>query len=140
MEIPVQCVVQPGLQPALGGYAILADLVLRRSASFLLLLGLGFAASLLLFPLLELAFFSRTDAGQFPINVKAPSGTRLVEGSESYAPLARALIGGLSVSVLFIVFLAPAGFRPAYARREVSAGPINEEKEEPIPCDYITLG
>ena len=34
----------------------------------------------------------------------------LGEGSESYAPLARALIGGLSVSVLATVFLVPAGF------------------------------
>jgi hypothetical protein len=59
-------------------------------------------------------------------NVKAPSGTRLVEGSKSYAPLARALIGGSSVSVLIPVFLVPAGFCLAYARQEVSAGPINE--------------
>ena len=36
-----------------------------------------FVVSLLLFPLLGLAFFPRTDAGQFVINVKAPSGTRL---------------------------------------------------------------
>jgi hypothetical protein len=45
---------------------------------------------------------------------------------ESYAPLARALIGGLSVPVLITVFLTPAGFCPAYPRQEVSAGPINE--------------
>lgn len=36
-----------------------------------------FAASLLLYPLLGFAFFPRTDAGQFVINVKAPTGTRL---------------------------------------------------------------
>jgi multidrug efflux pump subunit AcrB len=36
-----------------------------------------FCISLLLFPLLGLSFFPRTDAGQFVINVKAPSGTRL---------------------------------------------------------------
>jgi len=39
-----------------------------------------------------------------------PMALKLGEGSESYAPLARALIGGLAVSVLFTVFLAPAGF------------------------------
>ena len=33
--------------------------------------------SLALFPLLGVAFFPRTDAGQFVINVKAPSGTRV---------------------------------------------------------------
>ncbi len=36
-----------------------------------------FAASLLMYPLLGVAFFPRTDAGQFVINIKAPSGTRL---------------------------------------------------------------
>ena len=35
------------------------------------------AVSLLLFPLLGVAFFPRTDAGQFVINVKTPSGTRV---------------------------------------------------------------
>ena len=46
-----------------------------------------------------------------------PMALKLGEGSESYAPLARALIGGLSVSVLFTVFLVPAGFTLAYANR-----------------------
>jgi len=36
---------------------------------------------LLIFPRLELSFFPRTDAGQFVINVKAPSGTTLVAES-----------------------------------------------------------
>ncbi|HLI82584.1 MAG TPA: efflux RND transporter permease subunit [Bryobacteraceae bacterium] len=50
-----------------------------------------------------------------------PMALKLGEGSESYAPLARALIGGLSLSVLLTVFLVPAGFRLAYARRNVSS-------------------
>ena len=37
----------------------------------------GFVLSLALSPLLGVAFFPRTDPGQFVINVKAPSGTRL---------------------------------------------------------------
>lgn len=36
-----------------------------------------FLASLLLYPLLGFSFFPRTDAGQFVINLKAPTGTRL---------------------------------------------------------------
>ncbi len=36
-----------------------------------------FVLSLGLFPLMGMSFFPRTDAGQFVINVKAPSGTRL---------------------------------------------------------------
>ena len=41
--------------------------------------GIVFALSLLLFPLLGLSFFPRTDAGQFVVNFKAPSGTKLVD-------------------------------------------------------------
>jgi multidrug efflux pump subunit AcrB len=43
-----------------------------------------------------------------------PMALKLGEGSESYAPLARALIGGLSVSVMLTIFLVPAGFLLAY--------------------------
>ena len=46
-----------------------------------------------------------------------PMAMKLGEGSESYAPLARALIGGLLVSVVFTVFLVPAGFSLAYRNR-----------------------
>jgi hydrophobic/amphiphilic exporter-1 (mainly G- bacteria), HAE1 family len=42
-----------------------------------------FLASLLLFPFIGVAFFPRTDAGQFLINVKAPTGTR-IEVTEKY--------------------------------------------------------
>ena len=37
----------------------------------------GFVLSLALSPFLGVAFFPRTDPGQFVINVKAPSGTRI---------------------------------------------------------------
>ncbi len=40
------------------------------------LMGL-FCVSLLLYPLLGVAFFPRTDAGQFVINLKTPSGSRI---------------------------------------------------------------
>ena len=46
-----------------------------------------------------------------------PMAMKLGEGSESYAPLARALIGGMLLSVFFTVFLVPAGFVLAYHRR-----------------------
>ena len=63
----------------LGWYdgAVLA--VLARPGRTLAAFGIAFIASLLIFPRLGVAFFPRTDAGQFMINVKAPSGTRLVE-------------------------------------------------------------
>jgi HAE1 family hydrophobic/amphiphilic exporter-1 len=57
------------------------DILVRRSLSHpetvvLCVLGL-FVFSLCLFPFMGLSFFPRTDPGQFVINVKAPSGTRL---------------------------------------------------------------
>ena len=42
-----------------------------------------FAISFALYPLVGFSFFPRTDAGQFVINVKAPSGTR-IELTEAY--------------------------------------------------------
>jgi multidrug efflux pump subunit AcrB len=39
---------------------------------------------------------------------------KLGEGSEAYAPLAQALIGGLTVSVALTIFLVPAGFLLVY--------------------------
>jgi multidrug efflux pump subunit AcrB len=60
-------------------YDVLVAFVLRRAVACLAVFALAFAASLLLFPKLQLSFFPRTDAGQFVINVKAPSGTRLAE-------------------------------------------------------------
>ena len=42
-----------------------------------------FLLSFLLYPFIGLSFFPRTDAGQFIINVKAPTGTRL-ETTENY--------------------------------------------------------
>jgi multidrug efflux pump subunit AcrB len=48
-----------------------------------------------------------------------PMALKLGEGSESYAPLARALLGGLTLSVLLTVFLVPAGFYLLYRNRPV---------------------
>ena len=47
-----------------------------------------------------------------------PMALKLGEGSEAYAPLARALLGGLTLSVLLTVFLVPAGFYLAYRNRQ----------------------
>src|SRR6185437_1314433 len=39
-----------------------------------------------------------------------PMALKMGEGSEAYAPLARALLGGLSLSVLITVFIVPAAY------------------------------
>ena len=58
-------------------YDVLVGHTLRRPIFTLAAFFIAFAASLTLFPQLGLSFFPRTDAGQFVINLKAPTGTRL---------------------------------------------------------------
>jgi multidrug efflux pump subunit AcrB len=50
-----------------------------------------------------------------------PMALKLGTGSEAYAPLARAIIGGLMVSVILTVFVVPAAYLVTYRRREVRA-------------------
>jgi HAE1 family hydrophobic/amphiphilic exporter-1 len=47
-----------------------------------------------------------------------PMALKLGTGAEAYAPLAKAIIGGLSISVVLTVFLVPAAFLIVYRRRE----------------------
>jgi multidrug efflux pump subunit AcrB len=42
----------------------------------------------------------------------------LEAGSEQYAPLARAIIGGLALSVVVTVFLVPAVYLVIHGRRQ----------------------
>jgi multidrug efflux pump subunit AcrB len=46
-----------------------------------------------------------------------PMALKLGTGSEAYAPLARAIIGGLMVSVVLTVFIVPAAYLVVYGRR-----------------------
>jgi multidrug efflux pump subunit AcrB len=52
-----------------------------------------------------------------------PMALGLEPGSEQYAPLARAVIGGLAVSVVVTIFLVPAVYLLIHGRhrRELSA-------------------
>jgi HAE1 family hydrophobic/amphiphilic exporter-1 len=47
-----------------------------------------------------------------------PMATKLGTGSEAYAPLARAIIGGLAISVVLTVFIVPAAYLRVYRRWE----------------------
>jgi multidrug efflux pump subunit AcrB len=57
-----------------------------------------------------------------------PMAAKLGTGSEAYAPLARAIIGGLAVSVVLTVFIVPAAYYIIYRRQE-SRGPA-----QPLPA------
>jgi len=64
--------------------------LVRPGLTVLALAGL-FLTSLAIYPFLGLAFFPRTDAGQFTINLKAPTGTR-IEVTEQYVAKVENLI------------------------------------------------
>jgi multidrug efflux pump subunit AcrB len=51
-----------------------------------------------------------------------PMALKLGTGSEAYAPLARAIIGGLGASVVLTVFIVPAAYLVMYRRRAVTGG------------------
>jgi multidrug efflux pump subunit AcrB len=51
-----------------------------------------------------------------------PMAAKLGTGSEAYAPLARAIIGGLGVSVVLTMFIVPAAYLLIYRRLENKAG------------------
>jgi len=50
-----------------------------------------------------------------------PMALKMGTGSEAYAPLAIAIIGGLSVSLVATVFIVPAAYLLVYGRKEQSA-------------------
>jgi multidrug efflux pump subunit AcrB len=58
---------------------------LQRPGLTVALLSGVFLASLAIYPLLGLAFFPKTDAGQFTINIKVPTGTRIEMTNEYVA-------------------------------------------------------
>ena len=54
-----------------------------------------------------------------------PMAMRLGTGSEAYAPLARAIIGGLVVSVVVTVYLVPAAYLLAHRKEEQIAQEVH---------------
>ena len=67
-----------------------------------------------------------------------PLALKLGTGSEAYAPLARAIIGGLSVSIVLTIFLVPAAFLLVYKRRD-GRRPTPEEQQAQQPQPTETL-
>jgi multidrug efflux pump subunit AcrB len=76
-----------GFDRLLHRYDRLVQKVLDAPRATLVIFGVVFLLSLLLFPLLGLSFFPRTDAGQFVVNFKAPSGTKLIDTEAEGAKL-----------------------------------------------------
>ena len=70
----------------LAGYEKLVAVVMAHPWATVVAFIVLFCVSLLLFPLVGLAFFPQTDAGQFVVNLKAPSGTRLARHGKRSSP------------------------------------------------------
>src|SRR5580698_1179749 len=69
----------------LAGYEVLVQRVLRQPAKVLVVFAVVFVVSLGLYWLLGFSYFPQTDAGQFVINLKAPSGTKLLVTEQEVA-------------------------------------------------------
>jgi multidrug efflux pump subunit AcrB len=67
----------PKFDGFLNYYDRVISVVLKRPVSILFVLTGVIILSLFLFPILDFSFFPRTDPGQFMMNVKLPSGTRI---------------------------------------------------------------
>ena len=67
----------PKFDGFLNFYDRVISVVLKRPVSILFVLTGIIILSLFLFPILDFSFFPRTDPGQFMMNVKLPSGTRI---------------------------------------------------------------
>jgi multidrug efflux pump subunit AcrB len=52
-----------------------------------------------------------------------PMAAKLGTGSEAYAPLARAIIGGLAVSVVLTVFVVPCAYYAVYRKKDTAPLP-----------------
>ncbi len=66
-----------GFNKVLDFYEAWVRRALQRPGLTVVALMALFAVSLIIYPFLGLAFFPRTDAGQFTINMKAPTGSRI---------------------------------------------------------------
>jgi HAE1 family hydrophobic/amphiphilic exporter-1 len=56
-----------------------------------------------------------------------PMALKLGTGSEQYAPLARAIIGGLTSSVILTIFIVPAAYLLVYGKRDQQASTVPAE-------------
>ncbi|HEV2470500.1 MAG TPA: efflux RND transporter permease subunit [Candidatus Sulfotelmatobacter sp.] len=72
-------------------YEVWVRKAVQRPALTVAVLSGVFLASVAIYPLLGLAFFPQTDAGQFTINLKVPTGTR-IEVTEQYVAKVEDLI------------------------------------------------
>jgi len=96
---------------------------LRRPILTIALLAGVFTASLAIYPLLGVAFFPQTDAGQFTINLKVPTGSR-IEATDDYVAKIEALARQVIDPADFKMVVSNIGIVPDFsALYTTNAGP-----------------
>ncbi len=112
-----------GFQGLLNAYEAAVRAALRVPAlTVIVLLGL-FVASLAIYPLLGVAFFPQTDAGQFTITLKAPTGSR-IEVTENYVSKVEDLVRKVVDPADFNMVVSNIGIVPDFsALYSSNAGP-----------------
>jgi len=103
-----------GFDAMLLRYDVLVGKVLNVPKATLVVTGVVFLLSLLLFPLMGLSFFPRTDAGQFVINFKAPSGTRLDDTNAETAKV-ESIIRGIVTKHDMGMIVSNIGVNPGFS-------------------------
>jgi hydrophobic/amphiphilic exporter-1 (mainly G- bacteria), HAE1 family len=120
----------------LAGY----EATVRRAVRFPILtvgaLTLLFVASLGIYPMLGVAFFPRTDAGQFTINMKVPTGTR-IELTEQYVAKVEDLIKKVVSPEDFKMVVSNIGIVPDFSALYTSnAGPYTATVQVQLKEDH----
>ena len=112
--------------------------VLHRPGITVAVLSLAFVASLALYPLLGVAFFPRTDAGQFTINLKVPTGTR-IEVTEEYVAKVEDLIRHTVAPSDFHMVVSNIGIVPDFSALYTNnAGPYTATVQVELQPDHKT--
>ena len=120
----------------LAGY----EATVRRAVRFPILtvsaLTLLFVVSLGIYPMLGVAFFPRTDAGQFTINMKVPTGTR-IELTEQYVAKVEDLIKKVVSPEDFKMVVSNIGIVPDFsALYTTNAGPYTATVQVQLKEDH----
>ena len=108
---------------------------MKRPASTVIALAGAFVLSLAIFPFLGVAFFPQTDAGQFTINVKAPTGSRIELTNEYVAKvenLIRQIVGRDLKMVVSNIGIVP-DFSALYTN---NAGPYTATVQAALNDDH----
>jgi len=109
--------------------------LLHPARTVAILTGL-FLTSLAIYPFLGLAFFPRTDAGQFTINLKVPTGTRL-EVTDQYVAKVENLIRNVVDPRDFKMVVSNIGVVPDFSSLyTTNAGPYTATVQVQLQDDH----